>query len=204
MGRLILRYGGALCLLQVVAGVLVHLFYDWTWVAVALTALYVGLAVTVALALRAEGAALGRTRLTLVAVLVAVLWQLPALLGSLNLLREQWGLTPYDGSSDLLDFGMQTWQTAVMPVLALLPVESGLKDTFAVSLTGYYVGMAWAAPVLVAVVAGVTVWPPRHMRIERPQEAAAARGAAGPEVPGAWAAARRCTDAAHAGQKKPR
>lgn len=145
-----LRYGGSLWLLQAVAGALIHLAFDWIALALALTALYLGLAAAAAVDLGRAYARPGGARRLLTPLAVAVWWQLPALPGSINLLREQLGWTAYDGVSDLLDFAMQTWNTALMPALALLPARSGIAAAYGTELAGYYVGLAAAPPLLVA------------------------------------------------------
>lgn len=205
MLRLTLRYTGALWLLQIVAAALVHMAFDWTLPAVLLTLAYLGLAGAAALGLRREAAGLPRGRRVAAALAPALLWQLPGLAGSLNQVREQWGLTPYDGMSDLLDFAMQTWQTPLMPLLSLLPVQSGVPDVFGVQLIGYYVGLVAAAPLLVLGFAAAGAWPnPRPAAAEPAVPAPPAAVAAPAPRPGEWAAARRAAEAARSGHKKVR
>lgn len=137
---------GSLWLLQTIAGVFAHAAFDLCPLALAISALFLLLAFISARELAAlAGPAAGRR--AALALLVGVLWQLPALLGSANLLREELGLAPYDGNSDLLDFAMQTWQTALMPVISLFPGQVAGRSVpwFA----AYYVALAASAPGLV-------------------------------------------------------
>lgn len=147
---------GALWLLQVVAGVFAHVAFDVRPLSLAVTAVYLLLALASARAL-ARGAGPAPARRVLLALAVAALWQLPALLGSVNLGREELGLTPYDGNSDLLDFAMETWQTALMPALALS--RGALASQWYGWYASYYVALAASAPALVLGYVAAALWP---------------------------------------------
>lgn len=154
------RYTWPLWLLQLVAGSLALAVYDWRAVALPLSCLYIALAFGSAFSLREESIRTGK-RAPLLALGVALLWQLPALLGTINQVCEQWGLTPYDGNSDLFDFAMQTWQLALMPVLGLFPGK-GADD-----LAGYYMGLTLAPVVMSLLYVSVAVWPSARGQVER-------------------------------------
>jgi hypothetical protein len=131
--RLIGSAVAALWLLQAVAGGFAHLLYDWRFLAIPVSLLYLLLAGAAALWLGSRYQTRGGAALA--ALVTGLLWQLPVVLGAVNQVRELLGLTEYDGNSDLLDFAMQTWQTALMPLLGLLPGRG------AQVLAGYYIGL---------------------------------------------------------------
>lgn len=204
MLRRMASWTATLWLLQTLAGALVQMALAWPWLALALTGAYLGLVGVAAAGLRRQAAAGGWWRQAGTALAVGVLWQLPALLGSVNQWREQLRWTPYDGNSDLLDFAMQTWQTPLLPLLRLLPVQSGVRDAFGAELAGYYVGLVAAGPLLTPALAAAAAWPVRGAaRGAGAREEVAAARAPDP-APGGWAPARRWTEAARSGRKKVR
>lgn len=152
----LVRQTGSLWLLQLIAGVFAHIAFDIRPLALAVTMAYLLLALLSARELAREAApAVGRR--ALLALGVALLWQLPALLGSVNLAREELGLTLYDGNSDLLDFAMQTWQTALMPVLALFRGE--LTGQTYRWYAAYYTALAASAPAVLLGYVLAALWP---------------------------------------------
>lgn len=151
---------GLLLLLQVVAGFGASILYEWTAAAVLVSLAYLVLAWRLG---RALADALPRRWLARAGALgIAVLWQVPALLGSINLFRELMGWTPYDGNSDLLDFAMETWQIALAPLLSLLP-----QDVRWWGFSPFYLGLCASAPVLVAGFTVAALWPTRLRRRSR-------------------------------------
>lgn len=144
MPALLVRYVGSLWLLQAMAGALALFLFDLRVVAVSCSLLFVALALGTARSLRRESSKIGREGVLGVALAVGLLWQLPGLLGTINQVRETLGLTEYDGNSDLLDFAMQTWQMALMPVLAYFPGRGSEH------LAGYYIGLT-VGPLVLAI-----------------------------------------------------
>lgn len=207
MIRTILRYTGALWLLQIEAWALAAITFQWRPVATAVSLAYLYLAWRLA---RAQAQELpdrsGRRLLGTLAVVV--LWLLPALAGSINVGLELTGVRQYDGISDLFDFAMQSWQTPLMPLLDLLPRGfwgDWVPYYWALSASGPLAGLAY----LIA-----AVWPVRAPLTAAPShpidEVAAAR-APGPapaaaRASGEWAPARRWQDAARKanGKRRPR
>lgn len=160
MPRLILRYVAVLWGLQVTLGMLAHILFDWRAVSLAVTGAYLALGAWAALALAAETAGRPHWQRAAAALSTAALWQLPMLLGSLNLWGEVRGWTPYNANSDLLDFAMESWGTVLMPALAQLPPGSHAVLGYA----WYYVALAGAGPALALAFALVAAWPrfPAH------------------------------------------
>lgn len=148
--KVVLRYLGALLLLQIAGIVFAHTAFGWLPLALLVSAGYLYLVFHLARSLRLQVHNAGWR--TAVALVVSALWQLPALAGSINMFREAMKWTRYDGTSDLLDFAMQTWQTPLMPLLSLLPRQETRWE-----LAPYYLGVAVAAPLLVLLFTGLAL-----------------------------------------------
>jgi hypothetical protein len=153
--RYTLRFVGTLVALQLVFGGLVFLLSDLVWLALPATILFLGLVwvagrtfVQGPSELRRPLGALSRVnaRPSLTgAIVTALIWQLPGLQGSLRFLTDTRGWTAYDGITDLQDFAMETWHTALLPILTAVPV--GLGDGY---YARYYILLVAASPALVA------------------------------------------------------
>lgn len=164
MIRYTLSFVWTLVALQLVFGGLVFLLADLVWLALPATMLFLGLVWVAGRSFAQEPSGLRRPLGVLLrvtdrrsltgAILTASIWQLPGLQGSLRFLTDTLGWTNYDGMTDLQDFAMETWHTALLPILAAVPV--GLVDGY---YARYYILLVVASPVLIAcfVVAAATV-----------------------------------------------
>lgn len=131
---------GLLYALQAVTGVLVYFCLDLWWLSLPL-----GLAYLAGVWVVAREVAAGRPRRWRLpaALLLALLWQAPGLLGSLNLLGERLGWTQYGALSDLLDFVAQTFHTPLLPWVVLLS-DKAWSHGYAL----YYWLQGWLSPAL--------------------------------------------------------
>lgn len=136
-----LRYLGTLFALQAVFGMLVFLLSDYRWVATIVSITFLGL---IFMAGRSFGEdLLGRAPVAL-APIVGLVWQLPGLQGTVGSVSDMIGFTTYNGITDLMDFGMETWHTVLLPILAA--IQSGQVDGY---YARYYIALLALSPMLV-------------------------------------------------------
>lgn len=136
-----LRYLGTLFALQVIFSMIVFLISDYRWLAVAGSLIFLGL---VWKAGRSFGAETTGQWPPALALIVGLVWQIPGLQGSTGSLSDMLGFTDYNGITDLMDFGMETWHTAVLPLVAALP--PGRVDGY---YARYYIALLAMSPSLV-------------------------------------------------------
>jgi len=144
--RISLRYLGTLYALQVVFSGIVFLLADYIWLSIPL-----GIGFLIMVGLTGRGLALEtshvrRRYLIPMALVVGSLWQLPGLQGTIRYVTDRMGVTAYDGVTDLQDFAMETWHTAVLPLLGQIP--TGLIHGY---YARYYIALVAMSPLLVLV-----------------------------------------------------
>jgi|GEM_PF-2945355 len=152
----IARYTLTLYGLQLVMAGLVFLLIDWTWVAIPLGLAFLALVWIAGRSLRGDLDSLPRWSHGIVALVIGLLWQVPGLLATNRFVRENSGLSPYDGLSDLLDFLAETWHLALMPILSAIP--AGTVDGYHAR---YYIALLACSPVLILLFTCATLLPRR-------------------------------------------
>lgn len=140
--RLVLRLAGHLMLLQAVAGVPVFLFFDQAWLARALAGLYLLVAAYLGVALGRQLREFPGPAAWLAPLATGLIWQAPALLGSLMALLLYLDLDQYSSGNDLTDFVMQMWHTVLLPLFSALPARQWAYAAY------YYWATVLAGPAL--------------------------------------------------------
>lgn len=141
--------------LQVVVGGLTYFVYSIRWLA-----LLGGVALLAGIWQIAGARLRGRSRTE--AWVVAVLFQLPGLIGSVNVAAQQLGLWKQNTLGDTLDFVMETWHTALLPWATLLPNRL-IHTASGENLVLFFLALPFMSPLL----AVWTVMAGRNHRIKR-------------------------------------
>lgn len=137
MAKQVLRYTGTLYALQAVFGGIVFLLSDFRWIALTFSLIFLGLVLRAGSSFAADGGGPAG------AVLTGLLWQVPGLQGTLRFISDRIGWTQYDGTTDLMDFAMETWHTVVLPQVGSIP--PGLVDQY---FARYYIALVAGSPLL--------------------------------------------------------
>lgn len=149
MVRQVFRYALTLFGLQAVFGGIAFLLLDYWWLSAAVSLVFVWLLFVTGRAFAAEAARLSPWLHALAALLISAVSQLPGLAGTYNWLREEFfHTTPYDAVSDLLDFGMETWHTVLLPLITAVP-KGLVAGDFYLSVSWYYVTLVATSPMLI-------------------------------------------------------
>jgi hypothetical protein len=158
------RYVGWLFALQVVMNGLAYMVFDAYWLSIPLAVGFLGLVWAAGRSLpgdldgdRYRPTAGRKVVHALFALAVGLVWQLPGLLAPIRFIREQIGVSQYDGLSDLLDFLAESWHMILLPIYTRLPPAT--VDGYHAL---YYILLLASSAVLILLLAVAALWPRRR------------------------------------------